>query len=143
MGRGDERGGQDRLYATPGREDDLWLPAFDGLFHSSDSGATFIRLPQVQEIHSFGFGKAAPGADSPALYLVGVIGGKRGIFRSDNFARSWIRINDDQHQWGLVLQITGDPKQQGRVYVGTHGRGIMYGDPQSCCHKRSAKLARD
>jgi len=128
--RGDERGGQDRLYATPGREGDLWLPAFDGLYHSGNSGATFVRLPRVQQIHAFGFGKAAPGADSPAIYLVGVIDGLRGIFRSDDAARNWIRINDDEHQWGLVLQITGDPKQYGRVYVGTHGRGIIYGDPQ-------------
>jgi hypothetical protein len=29
----------------------------------------------------------------------------------------------------LLLQITGDPKQFGRVYVGSHGRGTFYGDP--------------
>ena len=44
-------------------------------------------------------------------------------------AASWVRINDDQHQWGLVLHVTGDPKVYGRVYVGTHGRGTLYGDP--------------
>jgi hypothetical protein len=127
--RGDERGGQDRLYATPGREGDLWLAAFDGLYHSTDTGKTFLHHDGVQEIHAFGFGKAAPGADHPALYLIGVVDGVRGIFRSDDTARTWVRINDDQHQWGLLLHITGDPKQYGRVYVGTHGRGIVYGDP--------------
>ena len=40
----------------------------------------------------------------------------------------WI-AGDVQHQWGLLLHITGDPKQYGRVYVGTHGRGTLYGDP--------------
>jgi hypothetical protein len=85
----------------------------------------------VSEIHAFGFGKAAPGADAPALFLVGVIEGVRGVFRSDDSARSWARINDDQHQWGLVLHVTGDPKVYGRVYVGTHGRGTLYGDPTS------------
>jgi photosystem II stability/assembly factor-like uncharacterized protein len=128
-GRGDNRGGQDHLYTTPGKEGDLWIAAFNGLYHSKDSGGTFTRMDGVSEVHAFGFGKAAPGADYAALYLVGVVNGQRGIFRSDDAAGSWVRINDDRHQWGLVLQITGDPKQYGRAYVGSHGRGIVYGDP--------------
>ena len=86
-------------------------------------------MPAVEQIHAFGFGKRAPGASWPALYLVGTVQGQRGFFRSTDGAHSWIRINDDAHQWGLVLQITGDPKKFGRVYVGTHGRGTFYGDP--------------
>lgn len=127
--RGDNRGGQDRLYATPGHSGDLWLAAFDGLYHSTNAGKSFTRLPLVQEIHAFGFGMHAPGMNDPALYLVGTIQGCRGIFRSDDMAKNWIKINDEAHQWGLVLHITGDPKKYGRVYVGTHGRGIQYGDP--------------
>ena len=127
--RGDNRGGQDRIYATPGKEGELWLAAFDGLYRSVDTGKTFSKLGGVEEIHAFGFGKAAPDKMYPALYLIGVVDGVRGIFRSDNIAESWVRINDDQHQWGLLLHITGDPKEYGRVYVGTHGRGIVYGEP--------------
>ncbi|MBV5315230.1 MAG: exo-alpha-sialidase [Prolixibacteraceae bacterium] len=128
--RGDSRGGQDRIYASPEHEGDLWIAAFDGLYHSTDSGNSFIKLNGVQEIHAYGFGKAAPKSEYPAIYLVGVIDGLRGIFRSTDEAKSWMRINDDQHQWGLVLHITGDPKKYGRVYVGTHGRGTVYGDPE-------------
>ena len=127
--RGDSRGGQDRLYATPGMSGDIWLAAYHGLFHSENPENAFSQLPSVQEIHAFGFGKAAPGASLPAIYLVGTIANSRGIFRSDDFGSNWIRINDDQHQWGLLLHITGDPKKYGRVYVGTHGRGVIYGDP--------------
>jgi photosystem II stability/assembly factor-like uncharacterized protein len=83
----------------------------------------------VEEIHAFGFGKAAPKAKYAALYLVGTVQGQRGFFRSTDSGATWVRINDDQHQWGLVLHITGDPKKFGRVYVGTHGRGTFYGDP--------------
>ncbi len=143
-GRGDSRGGQDRIYATPGKTGDIWLAAFHGLFHSENYGENFIRMPSVSEIHAFGFGAPAPrgnppaqggnstasGSNPPALYLVGTVGGLRGIFRSDDFGQSWLRINDDRHQWGLILQITGDPKKYGRVYVGTHGRGAVYGDPR-------------
>jgi photosystem II stability/assembly factor-like uncharacterized protein len=125
---GDTRGGQDRLYATPGVSGDLWLPAFNGLYHLA--GSVFQREPHVEAIHAFGFGKPAADASYPALYLVGTIQGEAGIFRSTDSARHWLRINDDQHQWGLILQIAGDPKQFGRVYVGTHGRGIFYGDPR-------------
>lgn len=127
--RGDNRGGQDRIYAAPGKEGDLWLAAFNGLYHSTDTGRNFVRMGGAQELHAFGFGKAAPGADYPALYAIGVVEGLRGVFRSDDTGRAWVRINDDQHQWGLLLHVTGDPKQYGRVYVGTHGRGTLYGDP--------------
>ncbi|MDR7270057.1 photosystem II stability/assembly factor-like uncharacterized protein [Pelomonas saccharophila] len=127
--RGDDRGGQDRLYATPGREGNLWLAAFHGLYRAGD-GQAFKRLPAVSQIHAFGFGRAAPGAKEPALYLVGTVAGRYGVFRSTDGAASWRRINDDAHQWGLILQVSGDPKVFGRVYVGTHGRGVQYGDPR-------------
>jgi photosystem II stability/assembly factor-like uncharacterized protein len=127
--RGDVRGGQDRIYSTPAKEGDLWLAAFDGLYHSKNGGKSFTAMTDVTEIHAFGFGKPAKGSSYSSLYLVGIIKGVRGIFRSDNAAKSWVRINDDQHQWGLILHIAGDPKRWGRVYVGTHGRGIIYGDP--------------
>jgi len=127
--RGDDRGGQDRLYATPGKAGDVWLAAYDGLYHAT-AGKRFERMPGVDQLHAFGFGKAAPGARLPALYLVGTVHGQRGIFRSTDGARRWRRINDDAHQWGLILQVAGDPKTFGRVYVGTHGRGVFYGDPR-------------
>jgi hypothetical protein len=133
--RGDARGGQDHIYAAPGRAGDLWLAAFDGLYHlAADSGdagqgATFLRMPGVESIEAFGFGKAAPEKSYPALYLVGTVDGQNGIFRSVDEGQKWVRINDDKHQWGLILQISGDPRIFGRVYVGTHGRGIFYGDP--------------
>jgi hypothetical protein len=72
---------------------------------------------------------AAPGKAGDLWLLVGVVDELRGVFRSDDAARSWVRINDDQHQWGLILHVTGDPKLYGRVDVGTHGLGTLYGDP--------------
>ncbi len=132
--RADDRGGQDQIYPEPGRSGDLWFAAFNGLYSGTLSSSTqpvsFQRMAGVDEIHAFSFGRAAPQHADAALYLVGTVEGQPGIFRSIDNARSWMRINDDAHQWGLVLQITGDPKRYGRVYVGTHGRGIFYGDPR-------------
>ena len=90
-----------------------------------------IRVDEVRTIYAFGFGKAKPGNDYPAIYLIGVVNGQYGFFRSDDAANSWVRINDDAHQYGLVLHICGDMQEYGRVYIGTHGRGIVTGVPAS------------
>ena len=64
-----------------------------------------------------------------ATYLIGKIAGVYGFYRSDDLGRSWIRINDDQHQFGGVTCISGDPRIYGRVYVGSSNRGVLYADP--------------
>ena len=90
------------LKATPGTEGDLWLVS-----------------------------AAAPdGARWPTLFAVGTRDSVRGVFRSDDRGRSWMRINDDRHEYGRRFRaIAGDPRVTGRVYLATDGRGILYGDP--------------
>jgi xyloglucan-specific exo-beta-1,4-glucanase len=122
------------IKAMPGHAGDVWLAGGSGtnsgIWHSTDSGATFTKLSNVTAAQNIGFGKAAPGQTYMALYTIATIGGTQGIFRSDDAGANWIQINDAQHQWGNIGQaITGDPRVYGRVYVGTNGRGIIYGDP--------------
>jgi xyloglucan-specific exo-beta-1,4-glucanase len=122
--------GTGQFKAVPGREGDLWLCGSDGLYHSTDSGSSFIKLANVQATDTIGFGKAAPGKDYMALYTCAKIDDVRGIFRSDDAGATWVRVNDDQHQYGCTNTcITGDPRVYGRVYVGTNGFGIVYGEP--------------
>jgi hypothetical protein len=126
-----------RFKAVPGRGGDIWLAGGEkdktyGLWHSTDSGATFTKVSGVQEADTIGFGKAAPGAAHQTLYTSAKIGGVRGIFRSTDAGATWVRINDDQNQWGWTgSTITGDPRTYGRVYVSTNGRGIVYADTAS------------
>jgi hypothetical protein len=123
-----------RFKALPGAKGDIWLAggAPDGaygLWHSTDGGATFAKLPGVEQADTVGFGKAAPGASYQTLFTSAKIGGARGIFRSTDKGATWTRINDDAHQWGWTgAAITGDPRVYGRVYVATNGRGVIYGD---------------
>jgi photosystem II stability/assembly factor-like uncharacterized protein len=126
MGTGWSAEGQPK--AVFGREGDLWLPTPSGLYHSTDSGASFTRIGSIESAPLAGFGMAAPGASYPAIYAVGTVSGVYGIFRSDDMGASWVRINDDAHQFGMLGTISGDPRIYGRVYVGTQGRGIVYGD---------------
>jgi photosystem II stability/assembly factor-like uncharacterized protein len=120
------------LSATPDRQGDLWL-AFRsvGLYHSTDSGATFTKLATVQAAYSLGFGKAAPKQKYPAMFLAGKVGNLQALFRSDDTGQTWVRISDDRHQYGWINHVTGDPRVYGRVYFATGGRGIIYGGPSS------------
>ena len=80
-----------------------------------------------------GFGKSAPGQTYPAVYVWGRYKGVWGIFRSDDAGASWLRINDDAHQYGGGMggQVIGDPRQFGLVYITTSGRGVALGQPAS------------
>ncbi len=122
-----------RLTAVPGIAGDLWIAAGGkGLLHSTDGGASFTTLTTVPSASALGFGKAAPGASYQALYLIGTIKTVTGVFRSTDKGATWLRANDDAHQWGgigSVGVISGDPDLFGRVYIGTNGRGLQYGDP--------------
>ncbi|MFI8932219.1 RICIN domain-containing protein [Streptomyces sp. NPDC053474] len=122
-----------RLTAVPGIAGDLWIAGGGkGLLHSTDGGRTFTALTTVKSASALGFGKAAPGASYQALYLIGTVKDVTGVFRSTDKGATWLRVNDKAHQWGAiggVGVITGDPDTFGRVYVGTNGRGLQYGDP--------------
>ncbi|MFE0733456.1 RICIN domain-containing protein [Streptomyces sp. NPDC058855] len=122
-----------RLTAVPGVAGDLWIAGGEkGLLHSTDGGRTFTPLTTVKSASALGFGKAAPGASYQALYLIGTVKDVTGVFRSTDKGATWLRVNDDAHQWGGIGGtgvVTGDPDTFGRVYVGTNGRGLQYGDP--------------
>ncbi|MET9383093.1 1,4-beta-glucanase [Streptomyces sp. NPDC002928] len=121
---------QFKLVAAPGRSGDLWLSTkWNGLFRSTDGGASFSKVDSCWASYTLGFGKAADGADYPAIYQVGSTEAITAVYRSDDGARTWVRINDDQHQWGWTGEIiVGDPRVYGRVYLATNGRGIQYGE---------------
>ena len=116
--------------AVPGIEGDVWLTTGKELNHSTDSGKNWEAVASVEIAHALGFGKPAEGKKYPALYLVGKVGDATGFFRSDDAGSTWVRLNDDQHQFGFCGVITGDPRVYGRVYIGTGGRGIVYGEPK-------------
>ncbi len=119
--------------AAPGRSGDVWVPLYDGgLARTTDAGVSFASLPGVSYAAAVGFGKAAPGASYPTVYIWGTVGGVRGVFRSTDTGATWLRINDDQHQYGGpgdAQFVIGDANTFGVVYMSTAGRGIVFGRP--------------
>jgi photosystem II stability/assembly factor-like uncharacterized protein len=115
--------------AVPGRLRDIWLPGPWGLFHGRDTKSPFKQIDGFTQVSGVGFGKAAEGADYPTVFAWGTYRGKLGIYRSTDEGKSWIRINDDQHQYGSGGILIGDPRVFGLVYIA--GRGVVIGLPDT------------
>jgi photosystem II stability/assembly factor-like uncharacterized protein len=117
------------LKAAPGHQRELWYVSQSGLYRSEDGGSIFQQINSNLHIEQLSFGKAPAGGDEPALFAIGQLNDTRAIWRSDDSGHTWIRVNDSQHEWGRRFRcISGDPRIFGRVYVGTDGRAILYGD---------------
>lgn len=117
------------LRSEPNQEGVLWLPSDKGLLVSMDGGRSFQRLTGVTSANQIGFGHPAPNARRAAIFLVGTIDQRSGVFRSDDQGASWLPITDEGHAFGWIRVLTGDARVYGRVYLGTSGRGILRGDP--------------
>lgn len=123
-----------QISVNPNAEGDIWLSLqWNGLWHSTDSGATFTSVSTVVWPDSIGFGAPAPGATYPAVFLIGRLtwsgaGHPTSVYRSDDGGATWNPVTDAQHEYGNLDLVIGDPRIYGRVYIGTNGRGIVYGD---------------
>jgi hypothetical protein len=122
-----------KIKAVPGKEGHVWIPGpSTGLSYTTDGGKTITNVNGINRCDVIGFGKAKAGEDYLAIYMCGEIDGLYAVYRSDDMAKSWVRVNDDQHQYGSInYSITGDLRVYGRVFVATNGRGIVYGEPTS------------
>jgi len=118
-----------KIAPNPLREGDLWIAAGGKVYHSSDSGVTFVELVGMTDVQTLGFGRPAAGSTTPMIVMNGTAVGVEGTFRSYDDGLSWVRIDDAMHQFGWKNAVIGDPRVTGRVYVATGGRGILYGEP--------------
>jgi xyloglucan-specific exo-beta-1,4-glucanase len=119
------------LVAVPGQKGHLWLSTGKALYRSTDGGATVQAISAVTDSYGVGHGKAASGSSYPTIFLSGKVGGQSGFFLSTDEGKTWRRISDNAHQYGVQSIIAGDPRVFGRIYIGAYGRGIIVGEPGS------------
>ena len=130
-----------RVRTVFGLSGELWVATTSALFHSSNSGSTAVKISNVQEADAVGFGKAAKGKSYPTVFLVGKVNNVYGFFMSTDIGASWSQINNNSQQFGWIDHVAGDELVFGRMFVGTGGRGILYGEPVFDCHGDSAGTA--
>jgi photosystem II stability/assembly factor-like uncharacterized protein len=123
------------LQAVPGQAGHLFWTSgpLDGqlvsFYRSTDGGATWSEVAGIQDVTSFGYGKAATEGGYPAIYLQGLVNGNPGIWRSVDGSASWQKIATfPLGIYDIMKSIDGDKDVFGRVYMGTGGSGFIYGD---------------
>jgi len=120
------------IRAVPEKEGDLWIPLNNGgLARSKDGGVTMNKIKKVTACESVGFGKAAPGSNFHTIFIWGTINGVQGVHRSTDEGKTWIRVNDDAHEYGGPGNghfVQGDLNVFGRVFMSTAGRGVAMGN---------------
>ena len=128
-----------RLTVVPGISGEIWFPRNTGglgrITNAQTANPTITTFP-LSTVTCVGVGKAAPGKTYPSLYIWGKPASTdpTGLYRSDDEGENWIRINDDEHQFGgpgNAQFVKGDMNVYGRVYMSTVGRGIIYGELDS------------
>jgi hypothetical protein len=122
------------VYSTAG---DIWLTQANALYHSTDFGAAWARVNAggtaglLTAITTIAAGAPASRDAYPTLFVYGTYNGVQGIFRSTDKGVTWLRVSDDTHNYGgpeNPQTFVADPRVFGRIYMGTNGRGIVYGD---------------
>lgn len=119
------------LETTPGKEGDVWVGMIkEGLYHSTNSGASFDKISAVQSAEFMAVGKASPGNPSnPAVFVYGTVNNiERSLFRSDDNGVTWTNLGAPATGKGS-FHMTADRQVYGRVFFGTTGNGIFMGEP--------------
>ena len=123
-----------RLAVAPGIEGMLYVPGgAGGLLVSEDHGESFSAVPGLRSCDAVGLGKPKKDGDPYVIYVSGTLKDSdvKGFYMSEDNGASWVRVNDDIHQFGGIGNgefISGDMNVYGRCYIATVGLGIAYCD---------------
>jgi hypothetical protein len=107
----------------------------NGLYASTNAGKTLTKAGSFTQAYAVGFGAAATSSataaySNPAIYTAATGASGYGFYRSIDNGVTWVLVSNSKHLLGTVNQIVGDPRQFGRFYIGTSGRGIAYVNSQ-------------
>jgi xyloglucan-specific exo-beta-1,4-glucanase len=125
--------GANSIRTVPGHEGHVFVAMHgNGLSYTENGGTSFRKISNIEVCNAIGLGMAAPGKTYPTLFIWGrPFQETSGIWRSIDRGASWVRVNDDDHEFGGMANgqfVKGDWNVFGRVYMSTAGRGIIYGE---------------
>lgn len=117
-----------QIAAVPGKEGNVFYcsKAGSSLYLTINGGSTWNAVTGVTNCSSIGFGKLVSPSTEPTVFIYATINGKKSLYQSTDFCKSWFEINDGTLPTN-ISNITGDMRTAGLLYLATGGRGIIYG----------------
>lgn len=123
---------QRRIAQVPGEAGKLYCPiGWYGLSITDDYGKTFKKVENVVYCEAVSVGAAKDENSPAAIYIWGWVDDNdaKGVYRSNDEGKSWVRLNDDAHQYGGPGNgnfIIADQNEYGTFYMSSVGVGIVY-----------------
>ena len=121
------------MAASPYAEGELWVSiSGQGVYRSSDSGATFARIEGFENSKLVAVGPAE-NRGKTVVYVYGLrVRTGWGVYYSLDNGATWKKISYDARQLSANPRLmVADRNYPGRIYIGTGGRGIYVGTPLS------------
>ncbi|HHP7231493.1 MAG TPA: WD40/YVTN/BNR-like repeat-containing protein [Xenococcaceae cyanobacterium] len=121
------------LQTIPEKSGEIWLSLDQqGLYHSTDGGASFTKIATVTTAHLLSIGKSLEGDRAYSPYIYGTLAdGTSGLFTLLNAGQTWQQISQGENSPRALLAIEASKQQAGLVFAATDGRGIYYTLAQS------------
>ncbi len=120
------------LVTVPGEEGVIYLGLNEsGLYRSSNGGTNFTKLTLPTTASLIAVGKSGT-SNNATVFIYGTVNGLDGVFRSEDNGLTWTEISTAEYQMGdEPNSMAADRNIFGRIFIGTNGNGIYYGEPQT------------
>lgn len=116
-----------RLLFSPGFLEEATPP----LYESRDGGSTWRPIAGTSAVDAVAFGPGATAEDSEIVYFAGELGGRYGIWRSEDDLASWQLVSlGPLGNYQRVKALAAAPDEPGTIYVGFSGTSFMVGAPE-------------
>ena len=124
---------QVKLESIPGKENNLLFCTRNGsyLFYSTNGGDSWSKIAGVTGCVSFGFGKAIGTSPNLTLFVNAIVKGVSGVYYSTDMGLTWSTNIMPGTVPGSCSDMSGDLEEEFSVYIGTTGRGVIYGKVDS------------
>lgn len=95
---------------------------------TADGGATWAAIPDLMSVRGFDFGKAAPGQSYPAIYVIGILSGVTGVYRSIDGAVTWDLLSQQPAETvAYIRNVAASKDTYGLHWLTAPGGGILRG----------------